>query len=280
MVLVGLVLLPAAPANAGGAWMEPGRRGYGVGETATFRGSFSMSGSLEGRLSDGPYVAYLAPVEIYDVDHPFAIRLGEIEMVRSERWGVIATIAFTVPDVPTGQYQVTYCNEPCTVDGVGDLMGGKAFYVAPTREEALLRARVDSLTWRLADTRQDGRRQERLATERLERSLAAEARELALAREEIATLEARVAELRPASARREPVVPGWAVIAAAVVLAFGIGTGATIVRRRREPSFVVPDTIPDELDLRESAAGANAVSGPVGTTERSETAARSARVSI
>lgn len=231
--------------------MEPGRPGYGVGETATFRGSFSMSGSLEGRLSDGPYVAYLAPIEIYDVDDPSAIRLGEIQMAHSGTGGVIATIAFTVPHVPTGQYQLTYCNEPCTVDGIGDLMGGHAFFIAPTREEALARARVDSLTWRLADARRDVRRQERLAAERLERSEATHARDLAMAREETATLEARIAELRAASARdEEPLVPGWAVVIAAIVVAVGI-LAAAIVRRRHEPSFVVPDTIPDELELRE-----------------------------
>lgn len=251
-VLVALLLLPAAPANAGGSVMEPGRRGYGVGETATFRGSFSMSGSYEGRLSDGPYVAYLAPVEIYDVDHQRAIRIGEIRMVRSDVWGVIASIAFTVPSVPTGRYYLTYCNEPCTVNGIGDLMGGGAFYVAPTRQEALVRARVDSLTWRLADARQDGRREERQAAERLERSEATHARELALAREETATLEARIAELRAASARyEEPMVAGWAVVIAAIVVAVGILAAAVIVRRRHEPSFVVPDTIPDELELRE-----------------------------
>jgi hypothetical protein len=252
LVLIAVMILPAAPANAGGSLMEPGRRGYGVGETATFRGSFSMSGSLEGRLSDGPYIAYLAPVGIYDVDHPRAIRLGEIRMVHSDAWGVVATVSFTVPSVPTGQYQLTYCNEPCTVDGIGDLMGGDAIYVAPTRQEALLRERVDRLVWRVAHTRQEVRRHEREAVERLELTQDAQARELALAREEVATLESRIGELRAASARdEEPMVPGWAVVIGAVVLAAGILSAAAIARRRREPEFVVPDTIPDDIELGE-----------------------------
>jgi hypothetical protein len=250
--LVALLLLPAAPASAGGSWMEPGRRGYGVGETAMFRGSFSLSGSLEGRLSDGPYVAYLAPVGIYDVDHPRAIRVGEIQMVQSEVWGIIASVSFVVPDVPTAQYHLSYCNEPCTVDGIGDLIGGGAFFVAPTRQEALLLSRVDRLTWRVAHARQEGRRQERQALERLERSQETHARELALAREEAATLEARVVDLRAASAREEePLVARWAVVIAALVLAVGILAAAAIVRRRHGPALVVPDTIPDELELRE-----------------------------
>jgi hypothetical protein len=228
-----------------------GDRGYGVGEMATFRGSFSMSGSLEGRMSDGPYVAYLAPIEIYDVDHPSAIRLGEIRMVRSHVWGVIATVDFTVPDVSTGHYHLAYCNEPCTVDGIGDLMGGDAFFVAPTRQEALLLSRLDRLSWRLTDARQEGRAKERQALEKLVRSQQIRAREQTLAREEIATLEARIAELRTAPAPDEqPLVPGWAVAFAALVLTVGIAATA-IVRRRDAPAFVVPDTIPDEIALEE-----------------------------
>lgn len=250
LVLIALVLLPAAPASAGGSWME-GNRGYGVGESATFRGSFSMSGSLEGRMSDGPYVAYLAPIEIYDVDHPSAVRLGEIRMEPSDVWGMIATVEFTVPDVPTGHYHLAYCNEPCTVDGIGDLIGGDAFFVAPTRQEALLLSRVDRLSWRLTHARQEGRAKERRALEKLERAQEIGAREMTLARGEIATLERRIAELRVAPARDEqPLVPGWAIAVAALVFAIAI-VATFIVRRRDAHEFKVPDTIPDEIGLEE-----------------------------
>jgi hypothetical protein len=250
LVLIALALLPVAPASAGGSWME-GNRGYGVGESATFRGSFSMSGSLEGRMSDGPYLAYLAPFEIYAVDHPRAIRLGEIQLVRSDVWGAIASVEFTVPAVPTGQYHLTYCNDPCTVDGIGDLMGGDAFFVAPTRQEALLLSRVDRLSWRLTHARQEGRAKERRALEKLGRAQETGARDMTLARGEIATLEARIAELGAAPTREnQPLVPGWAIAVAALVLAVAILAGA-IVRRRDAHWFTVPDTIPDELDMGE-----------------------------
>lgn len=210
-----------------------------------------MSGSLEGRLSDGPYVAYLAPIEIYDVDHPSAVRLGEIRMEPSDVWGMIATVEFAVPAVPTGHYHLTYCNEPCTVDGIGDLIGGDAFFVAPTRQEALLLARVDRLSWRLTHARQEGRAKERRALEKLERAQEIGARERTLAREEIATLEVRIAELGATPARDEqPLVPGWAIVVAALILAAGIAA-AKIVRSRDAPAFVVPDTIPDEIGLEE-----------------------------
>jgi hypothetical protein len=254
--LVALLVLPAPQANAGGSWMEPGRRGYGVGETATFRGSFSMSGSLEGTLSDGPYVAYLAPIQIYDVDHARAVRLGEIRMVRGGRWGMIARVSFTVPDVPTGRYHLTYCNEPCTVDGIGDLVGGGSFFVAPTRDEALLRSRVERLTWRVANARQEGRAKERRASERLERSLAESTRELEAARARIATLERGLAELgsepAPAAQPQAPLVPGWALVVVALAATAGL-VAVVLGRRRRGAMWIVPDTIPDELEEREPA---------------------------
>ena len=233
-----------------------GRRAYGVRETATFRGSFSMSGSYEGRLSDGPYIAYLAPIGIYTLEHPRALRLGEIQMVRSERWGMVASITFAVPEVPTGLYHLIYCNEPCTVNGIGDLMGGDAFYVAPTYREAALLARVDRLSWRLAEARQNTR-QERRTAETFDHRLDAQRHELAEAEVRVATLEAQLAEVRASAANadapRTPLVPGSALIAAAVLVAVGSVMAATIVRRRRMPEFVVPDTIPDDIETREPA---------------------------
>jgi hypothetical protein len=253
--LVVLFLASTSPAMAGGAWIE-GKRAYGVGDPATFRGSFSMSGSLEGRLSDGPYVAYLAPVRIYDVDHPDALRLGEISMVRSDRWGMIASVSFTVPRVPTGKYHLIYCNEPCTVNGIGDLVGGEAFYVAPTYEEAALLARLERLEWRLAQARQNVR-QERRTAEAFEHRLDVQAHDLAEAEVRVATLEAQLAEIRASAGRQEtpraPLAPGWALTVAAAFVAAGAIATAALVRRKRTPEFVVPDTIPDDLETREPA---------------------------
>jgi hypothetical protein len=251
--LVALALALPSPAFAGGSWIE-GQRAYGVGQSATFSGSFSMHGSLEGTLSDGPYVAYVAPVDIYSVDHQLALRVGEIQIARSG--GVTASVTFTVPDVPIGKYHLIYCNEPCTVDGIGDLVGGDAFYVAPTYQEAALLARVERLEWRLAEARQNVR-QERRATESVERGLDERTRSVAEADVRVAALEAQLVEVRASAAGadspRRPVVPGSALIAAAVLAALGAVTSAAIVRRRRMPEFVVPDTIPDEFETREPA---------------------------
>jgi hypothetical protein len=87
--------------------------------------------------------------------------------------------------------------------------------------------------------------------EKLVRSQETGEREMTLARGEIATLEARIAELRAAPARDErPLVPGWAVVIAALVLAVGI-VATALVQRRGVHGFKVPDTIPDEIGLEE-----------------------------
>jgi hypothetical protein len=251
--LVALALALPSPAFAGGSWIE-GQRAYGVGQPATFSGSFSMHGSLEGTLADGPYVAYLAPVEISSVDHPLAIRVGEIQITRSE--GATASVAFTVPDVHTGKYHLIYCNEPCTVDGIGDLIGGEAFYIAPSYQEAALLARVERLEWRLAEARRNTR-QERRKSDSLQQRLDARERDLANSTATVATLETELAEASASAAREmateRSLAPGWALIVAAALLTVGVVAAGAIIRRRRTPNFIVPDTIPDEFETRESA---------------------------
>ena len=250
------MLVPATPARAGGSLIE-GRRAYGVRETATFRGSFSMSGSYEGRLSDGPYIGYLAPVDIYDIDHPRTIRLGEIQMRRSAGWGMIASITFVVPNVATGQYHLMYCNDPCTVNGIGDLMGGGPFYIAPTHMEAVFLARLDRMASRVDSARTYGRVRTRAAVRAIERQLEISMEELAAAQARIVTLERSFAELRAASPRQEdrpaPLVPSWALLAASLVVAVSLVGSTAIMRRRRVPPLIVPDTISDELETGEPA---------------------------
>jgi hypothetical protein len=87
--------------------------------------------------------------------------------------------------------------------------------------------------------------------EKLDRAQETGAREVTLARGEIATLEARIAELRAAPARDEqPLVSGWAIAVVALILAVAV-VATAIVRRRDAHRFKVPDTIPDEIGLEE-----------------------------
>jgi hypothetical protein len=43
----------------------------------------------------------------------------------------------------------------------------------------------------------------------------------------------------------------WPIVVLTVGVALGLAAGVTIGRRRRVPAFVVPDTIPDELEMQE-----------------------------
>jgi hypothetical protein len=55
-----------------------------------------------------------------------------------------AALTFKVPELSPGRYSIDYCNDPCTVDGVGDLVGG-SFWIAASEEQARLLSRIERL---------------------------------------------------------------------------------------------------------------------------------------
>ena len=196
-----VMLVEASPARAGGSWLEPDRRAYAAGDVATLRGAFSMRGSLEGRLSDGPYVAYLLEggqwIERGRIPAG-AIRLGELRIVRADdRHQTHAVVTFEIPNVSTGWYSVGYCNDPCTVDGIGDLVGGDRFVIAPTRVEGLAIVRIDRLAMRVANVRHDVVARTRDERERLERALEAANGALDLAEARISQIQAELVRAAP-----------------------------------------------------------------------------------
>jgi hypothetical protein len=247
LAVTGLVLLLAAtPASAGGSWLDPDRRAYVPGETARLAGRFDLSGSLTGRISDGPYVAYLlgrgatiAPGEV----PAGAIRLGRLHLVTTDGpYPTRAWLSFEVPDVPAGWYHVGYCNDPCTVDGIGDLVGSWEFVVAPSRVAGSTLLRTEELAARLASARESLARS-RAERDRLERALDARA-------DEVVRLESALAAsdrppVTPTVPKAEASATWWVALVAA---ALGVTAGATVAMGRRAPSATFPDTIPDDLE--------------------------------
>jgi hypothetical protein len=132
-VLVAMfVLLGAAPAFAGGSWLEPTHDTYAPGDTATLAGDVGP-GQL-GWLDDAPFFAWLRttpPANAEDAqppgESPGDIPLGRLNIHETGKSGYQAlrvSISFTVPErLRTGRYEVVYCNSPCTT-GLGDLIGG------------------------------------------------------------------------------------------------------------------------------------------------------------
>lgn len=268
VLFVGLIALVPAPSVNAGGWDSLGFPDdhYLVGEVATttqwfFAGKLRGAGPLDGRL----YHAYLlprsGPEEGFGMITPPTIPARAIDLGTLDIAGPLerprykgpygrATLTFTVPEVPTGQYSIGFCDDQCEHGYVGWLAWA-TITVVHTEEEGRLLAslgRMDRQTWRL---RSDLHRAER-ASEDLQDEAAALGEDL---RER--TLSARAAGTRiaaleavgmPARESR-PLIPGWAV----GMLATALIAAAVIVRRRRSDVFVVPNTVPDDLVERDHA---------------------------
>lgn len=153
IVLVLLVLMPPA-LQAKGPSVETEEAGYRPGKRAVARAVFGP-GSYDGKVSDGPFYAYLIPYNKLLVPGPlpeFARPLGEITIVPigSAVWR--ATLKFRVPHIAPGLYRLDYCDIPCTVEGVGELESG-SFQILETRQEA----RLDRLQAAIRRLRQQAR---------------------------------------------------------------------------------------------------------------------------
>jgi hypothetical protein len=255
VAIAGALLTTAtSPALAGGSWLETDHDHYAPGDLAVARGAFG-DGTLEGTVEDGPFYLYLVPGYRWLPRHgsipDWAEHLGPLSIKESTGnvccW--VASARFTVPDVPPGRYSLDYCNEPCTLNGIGDLMGA-SFIVADTEREAQLAARVDRLQQKIPVLRKKIQHFEEDA-----RKLAENGRELAVAREQIVELKEELADFRSRRAPAEstagsrPLLPAWGIVL--VFMSLTALAVALIIRGRRVPT--VPDFVPEAL-TRETEA--------------------------
>jgi hypothetical protein len=130
-------MLTAGPAEAGGSTWEFPDPEVAPGETvfAWVQVAWEHNPSL-GTPADGPWLAWIQPVGAQQAANPRqdgvggAIFVGEV-MVFDEpydaggvRFGPHhATISFVLPDVPSGEYELVHCNDPCT-KSLGDVTWG------------------------------------------------------------------------------------------------------------------------------------------------------------
>jgi len=256
----GLFILLSPDAAWAGGWdsIEPKRDHYLPGQTAVLRGRFAsnhLKGS--GRIEGGPYYAYLLPPSgggFALIDPPTipegAISLGVLRfgaLSREDDGWLYATarLTFTVPDVPSGHYPVSFCNDPCRSSTIGWL-GGGGIRIVHTALEARLMDRNALLESRLRGMRLALRRSEKQAEALIERVDKAKASQGALQAQVAAMTDRLRTASKPAPAGSP--VPTWAAVAAIVallLLALAVASRRPRSRRNVRP---VTDTSPNELD--------------------------------
>jgi hypothetical protein len=243
LALAGGLVGTLAPAASAGGWdsLEPQHDHYLPGQTAVLRGAFAVNRLKgTGRIEDGPYYAYLlAGSSLYGMIDPpripnGAIRLGVV------RFGPVTegdagyryskgSVTFTVPDVASANYAVSFCNDPCRSSTIGWLGFGRITIVHTALEARLLDAR-DSLKSELRAARFHLRHNEK----RIEvldtgaREAAADQRSL---QEQVRNLTERLAAARQTP--DGPAIPAWAaILAIAALLALALAAAFAIRWRR------------------------------------------------
>ena len=265
VIVLAVVLLPAVPASAGGNWLDfrrdpsvgaGGGRNLGtwaviaVGQRIVARAGIWTTSNphRRERLSDSTYYAWLSSGEgfLEGTKLPAdAIRLAPFRFHWTSNRTATARARFTVPSVPSGEYEVQVCDDPCTFSGFGDYVQGW-ITVRQTPEEARLFALARDRRWQVHQLSQKvGHLQGK--AEGLEHELTVAERALGThLRLQQAAGRAGAFDasgLGTSAVSTRPIVPGWAVL----VLALAIVAAAVVIRRRGPSAFEIPDTVPDEL---------------------------------
>ena len=259
-----LATLPAGAAIAGGNWLDIRPvDGAGSGHWSSWSGPFVPGTAVDvraqvyvqsehaiGRLrSSGPYFAWIARsggrVDVQGIPAD-SVRLSAFVLRWTSRNFAVAHASFVMPALPSGDYTIEVCNDPCTLSGFGDFVQGWTGVVQSTEAAQLQRQRErfrSRFIISRADAAETRREAERLQAD-LEDSEAARA-----------TLTARVAVLTdqldsapglkpaPVSDGRTFVDPWVGVLLALAALSLA----AMIRFRYRVRRIVVPDTLEELL---------------------------------
>ena len=267
------VVLPAHAASAGGNWLgfrdaDPDAAKPDLGtwavvhvgqEVVAHTGVYGMDPDLRERLeNEGPFYAWLSPGDAYldDTDLPAdAIRLAPFTIALDGSFSTPVRARFTVPDVPSGEYEVVVCNDPCTLSGFSEYIQGW-ITITQTAEEARFFSLARERKWDLREARRKAGRLEG-QIDALEGDLTAaqgQARAAALGlRSTDRTIEGLSDENDALRARLGAAERGGLPVWAVVALGIAILGAAFVIRRRRAPAFEIPDTVPDDLVERDRA---------------------------
>ncbi|MGH2640343.1 MAG: hypothetical protein ACRDGO_01445 [Actinomycetota bacterium] len=236
--MIGAMVLispPGAVAN-GGAYLEFDRTYYVAGDEGHAVTYVSIPPRKEHLLEEGPFYVFALPqgaaVEEGSALPMGAVRLGTVS-VMEEDGSYEFEMAFTVPDLDPGWYEIGVCNDPCTISGFRESLSG-SLSIVETRREAELLAANDRLRSQLFGARREARRAERRledAEGELEAQLAFGSQERIELAGEIDRLETQLASARSREAEtgRTPFDP-WVVGA---ILLVTLAIAVLAFRRRR-----------------------------------------------
>ena len=133
-MLIGVLGVAIAPASAGGGHLAPVLDRYEPGQQAT------LVGYTGGPMPDEPFYAYLRPagdgtVPALDDSGRYVGELVVRETAHRDYLRYRVSVTFALPaTLAAGQYELTYCDDPCTGQFLGDLVPGPlSIGVAPAR---------------------------------------------------------------------------------------------------------------------------------------------------
>jgi hypothetical protein len=121
-LLVGLLAAWSGGAGAGGGSLAPVQDRYEPGQEAT------LVGYTQGPVPGEPFYAYLRPADdgslpALDDSGRYVGELAVRETTHRDYLRFRVSLTFVVPaNLPTGRYEVTYCDDPCTGQFLGDLV--------------------------------------------------------------------------------------------------------------------------------------------------------------
>ena len=121
-LLLGLLAIWSGPASAGGGWLSPVQDRYEPGQEVT------LVGYTQGPVPDETFYAYLrragdGSLPALDDSGRY---VGELVVRETAHRGYLrfrVSVTFAVPaTLAAGEYEVTYCDDPCTGQFLGDLV--------------------------------------------------------------------------------------------------------------------------------------------------------------
>ena len=243
MVMIGgsVLVTPIGAEANGGAYLEFDRTYYLAGDSGHAVTYVSLPASKEHLLEEGPFYVFALPAGAsLREGRPIpssAVRLG-IVTVTEEDDAYEFTTEFTVPELDPGFYEIGVCNDPCTISGFRESLGG-SLSIVETRREAQLLTTNDRLRGQLFGARREVRRAERRLTAaegELEAQLTFGSSERSELAAEIERLETQLASARTraASSGRTPFDP-WVV--GAILIVTALAAVLAFRRRRMMPAL-------------------------------------------